>query len=128
MLVPRSTAGPSGYELRHAHVRTPLRADVSFALGFGAGILVTLLAWLVGAGHAPLIGLVLLALTAAAVGSVSTSLGAFAAAIPVWALDTGFIVNRFGELSLDHRSIATFAAIALAAITASLITNRTRQP
>jgi hypothetical protein len=99
---------------------------MSFALAFGVGILATLLAWVLGAGHDPRVGLVLLVLTAGAVGAASTPWGALVGALPVWALDTGFVLNRFGVLTLDHRSIPALAMITLAAGVPSMVTARAR--
>jgi len=99
----------------------------AFALGVGTGTLATLLAWVLGAGHDPRVGLVLLALTVGAVGAMSTPWGALAAVLPVWALDTGFVLNRFGQLTLDHRGIPTLVVLTLAATVPSVATAWARQ-
>ena len=127
MLVPRPTAGPSGLRFPQAVLWPALRADMSFALGVGTGTLATLLAWVLGAGHDPRVGLVLLALTVGAVGAMSTPWGALAAVLPVWALDTGFVLNRFGQLTLDHRGIPTLVVLTLAATVPSVATAWARQ-
>lgn len=114
MLVPRPT-GSSAFRPPEASRWTPPRADLSFAVGFVAGVPATVLAWLCGAGQDTRIGLIVVALTAAAVGAASAALGALAAALPLWALDTGFVINRLGTLSLDHRTIPALATMILAA-------------
>jgi hypothetical protein len=104
-----------------------MRANLSFAVGFASGIPATLLAWWCGAGRDPVVGLVVLTVVAAAVGAVCTPLGALVAAVPLWALDTGFVLNRFGVLTVDHRSLPALATIQLAAILSSLAAAWTRR-
>ena len=120
MLVPRPTDGSSVDRLRWVAPWSVFRADVSFAIGFGAGIGTTVVAWLAGAGHAALVGLVMSALTAAVVGMVSTPLGVTAAAMVIWAFDDGFVVNRFGVLSLDRHGWAALVVIVFSGVAASM--------
>jgi hypothetical protein len=101
---------------------------VSFAIGFAAGVPATVLGWLCGAGQDPRIGLIVVALTAAAVGAASTPPGALAAALPLWALDTGFVINRLGTLSLDHRTIPALATTILAAEACCMVGGWARRP
>jgi hypothetical protein len=123
MLVPRPGPGSSGQQL--PYFRLPV--GLAFALGFGASIVMTLLAWFLGAGDAPGVGLFLLTVTAAAVGATTTPLGAVAAASTSWMLDDGFILNRFGVLTLDHRAVTALAVIVLAAVVPSLLVMPTRR-
>jgi hypothetical protein len=127
MLVPRPSRDPWGYHLPRPHPWFPLRANLSFTVGFGSGIPGTLLAWWCGAGRDPVVGLIVLTVVAAAVGAVCTPLGALVAAVPLWALDTGFVLNRFGTLTVDHRSLPALGIIQAAAILSSVASAWTRR-
>ena len=122
MLVPRPAAGSSRHRLPAGPVWVRLRVDMAFAVGFGAGIAATVIGWLLGAGRHPMVGLGVLALSVAGVGAVCTPLGALAAAVATWALDTGFILNRFGVLTLDRRTVLALVVLTVAALAPSLIT------
>lgn len=122
MLVRRPAPGAQNGCWPGAHPRgAVLGADLAFVLGCGAGTLACPLAWLGGAGHEPRVGLVLLGLAGAAVGLMSSPAGALAAAAPLWAIDTGFVLNRFGQLSVDPRSVAAAGVILVAASVPSLL-------
>jgi hypothetical protein len=83
-------------------------------------VVATILAWLLGAGREPAMGFVLLAVTAGTVGALTTPIGALSSATQCWAFYTGFILNRFGVLTFDHRSLVTLAVMALAGVLPSL--------
>jgi hypothetical protein len=91
------------------------------ALGFDAGILATLLAWLTAAGVYPEAGLVPLAAVAVGVGACTTVPGALAAAAQRWGLYCGFELYRFGELRLDGPSRNALVTLLGLAVAASLL-------
>ncbi len=126
MLVPRPGVSPSGQSLPGRRHLPRLPASLGFALGFVAGVVVTILACLLGAGREPAVGFVLLAATAAAVGALTTPIGALSSATQCWALYTGFVLNRFGVLTFDHRSLIALAVMALAGILGSEIVTMRR--
>ncbi|MCA1674441.1 MAG: hypothetical protein LC799_20375, partial [Actinobacteria bacterium] len=88
--------------------RCPERAGVSLpgplglAVGFVASIAATMISWAFGAGDDPRVGLVLLTLTAVAVGAVTTVPGAIGAGALCWACYSGFVLGRLGTLTLDR--------------------------
>jgi hypothetical protein len=86
---------------------------MAFSLGFGIGVPVTALAALLGAGDR--LGLPLFAVTAAAVGACCRPSGSVCAALPLWALEDGFVVHRFGVLTADHDALRALALVTLAA-------------
>jgi hypothetical protein len=112
---------------------TPRRwpSGVSFAVAVGCCAPVALLAWLAGAAVHPLAGLVLFAGAAAGLAAVSSGLGAVGAALLMWAGDDGFVIHRFGVLSLDDPSVRALAVIgsaAVAAYGAAGLARRLRRP
>lgn len=96
--------------------RTPWWPSVSFAVAVGCCAPVAVLAWLVGAGVHPLVGLVLFAGAAAALAAVSSGLAAAGAALLMWAGDDGFVIHRFGVLTLDAASVRALGVIGAAAV------------
>lgn len=64
----------------------PVPGGLGAAIGFGAGVLSTCAGALLGARDAPVIGLVLLGGTVAAVAAVTTFAGVVAAAVQCWGL------------------------------------------
>jgi hypothetical protein len=100
-------------------VRLPARR-LSGAIGFPAGSLaatvVTVVAVAAEATGSPQRALIPLATTVAAVGAVSTFRAALATAVVAWALHTGFVLNRYGELGWNADS--AWAAALLVAVAA----------
>lgn len=96
--------------MRHGDLpyRCPERAGVflpgslGVAVAFVASIAVTLISWAVGAGSDPRVGLVLLTLTAIAVGAVTTMPGAIGSGALCWAFYSGFVLDRFGTLTFER--------------------------
>ncbi|WP_156994043.1 hypothetical protein [Pseudonocardia acaciae] len=107
-----------------ATVPPRLPGTAGSALGFGAAVAATLVAWplgeLFGAASRPVLGLVLLAVVAVGVGSVTTLAGAVACAAQCWALYSGFVLHRFGELWLDPPSRFALALLVTSGAGASL--------
>jgi hypothetical protein len=89
---------------------------VGSALGLVAGTAAALLGAAVDARDHPVLGLVLLGGTAVGVAGLTTAAGAFAGAVQCWALWDGFLVNRFGELTLTRTSALVLLALAAAAL------------
>jgi hypothetical protein len=76
MLVPRPSANPLGHGLPTPWQMPHLPPSLGLALGFVAGAVTTILAWMIGAGHDPAVGLLLLTAAAAMVGALTTPIGA----------------------------------------------------
>ena len=91
-------------------------AAVAFAVAVACCGPVGLLAWLLGAGAHPGAGLALFALVAAGLAALSGALGAAGAAMLMWAGDDGFVIHRFGVLSLDAPSVSALVVIAAVAV------------
>jgi hypothetical protein len=88
------------------------------AAGFAAGIAAAVVASVAGATQHHEIGLVTLALAAAAVSAVTTVLGALATGAQCWLLYASFIVGRSGSLVLNESTVdaaGVFTIVALAA-------------
>lgn len=81
------------------------------AVGFAAGTAGTVVAWLLGAGATPLIGLVLLTVVAAVVDALTSLPGALAGATQCWALYDGFVAHRLGELSFAAPDLTSLAVV-----------------
>ena len=99
----------------------PLSGPLGAAAGFFASIFVTMLAWAFGAGSDPRVGLVLLTLTAIAVGVVTTVPGAIAAGALCWAFYSGFVLDRAGTLTLGRGGGQALLTILLCAMVASAV-------
>jgi hypothetical protein len=110
----------------------PERVGVSFpgplglAVGFVASIVVTMISWAFGAGSDPRVGLVLLTLTAIAVGAVTTVPGAIGAGALCWAFYSGFVLDRLGSLTLDRGGGQALLTIVLSAMVASAVAGLVR--
>jgi hypothetical protein len=99
-----------------------LPGSTGSALGFGAAVAATLVARVGGAAERPLLGLVLLAVVAAGVGSVTTVPGALAASAQCWGLYSGFVLHRLGEIRLDPPSRSALLLLLALGPAASLLT------
>jgi hypothetical protein len=121
MLVPRF--GPRALDPAPAPGSWPVRLPgaVGCPIGFGAAGVATVVAWLLGAGDEPVVGLVILAGTAGVVGAVTTVSGALTAAVQCWAFYTGFVRDRLGVLQFDGLAARDMALIGGVAVAASLI-------
>lgn len=104
----------------------PITTAMAGGLGFGVGIVVTLVAALLGAWDAPLLGLALLAATAAATAATTTIGGALAAAAPCWALWNGFLVNDLGQLTFTTADLHGLIAIAAPAVVVAVLSTARR--
>ena len=99
----------------------PMPGGIGSVLGLLTGTAATLLDAALGARTHPILGLVLLGGTALTVASLTSAAGALASATQCWTLWDGFLVNRFGELTLTRSTalallLLTFAAPAAAVI------------
>jgi hypothetical protein len=121
MLVPRPRPSPLGHGLPLPGPLPQLPASLGLALGFVAGVVTTIVAAMIGAGHDPAVGLLLLTAAAAMVGTLTTPLGALASAWQCWAFYTGFLLNRQGVLTFDHASRSALAIIVFAGVVPSLL-------
>lgn len=98
-----------------------LPGALGLAAGFVASIVMTMLAWAFGAGSDPRVGLVLLTLTAIAVGAVTTVPGAIGAGALCWAFYSGFVLDRAGTLTFDRGGGQALLTILLSAVVASAV-------
>lgn len=87
-------------------------------IGFGAGIVTTLVAAALGAREAPGFGLALLAVSVVAVAGTTTLVGALAAAAQCWALWDGFLLNDLGRLTAERGGWQGLALLLLCAVAA----------
>lgn len=87
-------------------------------IGFGAGIVTTLVASALGAREAPGFGLALLAASVVAVAATTTLVGALAAAAQCWAFWDGFLLNNLGRLTADRGGWQGLALLLLCAVAA----------
>lgn len=126
MLVPRPSANPLGHGLPTPWPLPHLPPSLGLALGFVAGAVTTILAWMTGAGHDPAVGLLLLTAAAAMVGTLTTPIGALASALQCWAFYTGFLLNRLGVLTFNHPSRTALAIIVFAGVVPSLLLTATK--
>jgi len=127
MLVPRPSTSPLGHGLPTGWQPPHLPASLGLALGFFAGVVTTIVAWMIGAGHDPAMGLLLLTTAAAMVGILTTPIGALASALQCWAFYTGFLLNRQGVLTFDHPSRTALAIIVFSGVVPSLLLTTARQ-
>ena len=121
MLVPRPSANPLGHGLPTPWQLPHLPTSLGLALGFVAGAVTAIVASVIGAGHDPAMGLLLLTATAAMVGALTTPIGALASALQCWAFYTGFLLNRQGVLTFDQSSRTALAIIVFAGVVSSLL-------
>jgi hypothetical protein len=96
----------------------PLEVSVAVAVAVAGCAPIAVIAWLLGAGARPLTGVVLFTLAAAGMATVSSWRAVLPAALLMWATDDGFVIHRFGVLSLDPRSVSALVVITGAALTA----------
>jgi hypothetical protein len=122
MLVHRD--GPAHRWLERVGMSVP--GPLGLAVSFVASIAATTIAWAFGAGRDPRIGLVLLTITAIAVGAVTTMPGAIGTGAICWAFYSGFVVNRAGILTLDRGGGQALLIILLAAMVASAVASLAR--
>ena len=121
MLVPRPSISPLGHGLPTTWQPPCLPASLGVALGFLAGVVTTIVAAMIGAGHDPAVSLLLLTTAAAMVATLTTPIGALASALQCWAFYTGFLLNRQGVLTFDHASRNALAIIVFAGVVPSLL-------
>jgi hypothetical protein len=98
--------------------RKPWPPEVSVAVAVAGCAPIAVIAWLLGAGTRPLTGVVAFTLAAAGMATVSSWRAVLPAALLMWATDDGFVIHRFGVLSLDSRSVSALVVITCAALTA----------
>lgn len=97
-----------------------LDSDIAFPMGAGAAVVVTISTVLAGATAHPWLALTALTAVSAVVAAATTLWASLATTAVCWALHTGFVLNRYGELTLDART--DHAAIVLAAATFTVAT------
>ena len=127
MLVPRPSTSPLGHGVPTPGQLPRLPTSLGLALGFLAGALTTIVASMIGAGHDPAVGLLLLTAAAAMVGTLTTPIGALASALQCWAFYTGFLLNRQGVLTFDHPSRTALAIIVFAGVVPTLLLTAARR-
>jgi hypothetical protein len=109
-------ARPGRHPLPRRSRRTPpVPGGIGSVLGLLVGTVATLLGAAVGARGHPVLGLVLLGGAALTVAALTSPAGALAGGAQCWALWDGFLVNRFGELTLTHSTALALLVLALAA-------------
>jgi hypothetical protein len=84
-------------------------------IGFGVGVMITLLAAALGARDAPLLELGLFSVAIVVMAASTTLVGALAAAVQCWGLWDGFLINDLGQLSLSDggwQGLAVFGLVA----------------
>lgn len=96
----------------------PISGGIGFPAGFLAATLVTVAAVGAQATAHPQRSLIPLVITVAVVAIVSTFRAALATAAVCWALHTGFVLNRRGDLVWTVQSAPAAALLAAVAITA----------
>jgi hypothetical protein len=84
-------------------------------LGFGAGILATIAAAMLGGG------LIAPVLVVTAVSAVTTAAGAAAAGGQCWLLYASFVLGRAGDLNLDSTSLQAAALLGVTALLATVL-------
>lgn len=101
----------------------PIPGPLGSTIGFGAGLLTTVAAALLGARDAPALGVMLLA--AAAIAAITTLAGAVAAAAQCWAFWDGFLVNGLDRLNADRGGwqglVLLVAAVAVVYLAAAAV-------
>jgi hypothetical protein len=97
-------------------VEPPIRGWAGYPLGFVAAIAVTIVAVAAGGTAHPLWTLAALAATAAAIGTVTTLRAALATGALCWALHAGFVIGRFGELTLTADTVRAAPILAAAVV------------
>jgi hypothetical protein len=90
---------------------SPVPGGFGFPLGFAASILVTTLAVAVGSTRHPTWSLLAPTATVIVMSSVTTTLAVLGSAAVCWALHTGFVLNRSGDLTFT--AVPAFAAVVL---------------
>ena len=93
----------------------PVPGGVGSALGLLAGTAAALLGAALDARDHPALGLALLGGTAVTIAGLTSAAGALAAAAQCWALWDGFLVNRFGELTITRASALALLVVAVVA-------------
>ncbi len=104
----------------------PIRGWAGYPLGFVAAIAVTIVAVAAGGTAHPQWTLIALVATAAAIGAVTTLRAAVATGALCWALHAGFVIDRFGELTLTTDTTRAAAVLAAAVLLASGIAHTVR--
>jgi len=93
----------------------PVPGGVGSALGLFAGTAAALLGAALDGHDHPALGLALLGGTAVTIAGLTSAAGALAAAAQCWALWDGFLVNRFGELTITRASALALLVLAVVA-------------
>lgn len=101
--------------------RRYLSGPLGAVVGFVAGIAVTMISLGLGAGTDPRIGLVLLTLTAVGVAVLTTVPGAIGAGMLCWAFYSGFVLDRFGDLTLRQGAVPALLLMLLLPTAASAV-------
>jgi hypothetical protein len=102
-----------------------------FPFGCVAAVAAVIVADLAGATGHPWYALVTLGAAVLAFASRSSPLAATGVAVVAWALHTGFVLGRLGELTFDHASGLAAVVLAAALVTGGLAravsTSRSRE-
>ncbi|EOD67999.1 hypothetical protein [Amycolatopsis vancoresmycina] len=91
-----------------------------FPFGCAAAVAAVIVADLAGATAHPWYALVPLGAVVLAAAHRSPLTPATGVAVVAWALHTGFVLHRFGELRFDHASALAAAVLATALLTGTL--------
>lgn len=126
MTRPRTAGEISGHDGRP---RTPWTIEVSIAVAVAGCAPLAVLAWLLGAGAYPETGLALFSVAAAGVAGVSSPRALVPVALLMWATDDGFVIHRFGTLSLDPASgsaLRVISGVSVVALGSAVLLRRAR--
>ena len=106
--------------------------DFGFPFGCVAAVAAVIVADLAGATGRPWYALVTLGAVVLAFAYRSSPSAATGVAVVAWALHTGFVLGRFGELRFDHASAVAALVLASALVTGAVAravpTRESREP
>lgn len=98
-----------------------------FPFGCGAAVVAVVLADVAGATRNPWYALVTLGLVVLLTGFWSSATAAIGVAVVAWALDSGFVLGRAGELRFDAAT-ALAAGVLAAAVVVGVAARTARRP
>lgn len=94
----------------------PVPGGFGFPLGAALGVLVTIVTVGMGATGHPVLAVLPLAVSVAALAVLTTPVATLGAAVLYWFLVAGFVVGREGQVSVDGTSMRAAALLALTAV------------
>lgn len=92
-----------------------------FPLGLVVGILVTAAAIAAGATSHPAESLIALTVAVAVVSAITTAGAALGTALVCWALDSGFVLGRQGDLVFTGAALQAAAVLVLTAVAVAVL-------